>query len=420
MDQRIIRSCVISTDPGFRETLEKLLGPERGITLDLQLKVPFEQIGEEELSQLQRVSPELVFLDLEDDPALGIKLAQFLADADPPPRFVAVGPTLSPELLLAGMRAGVCDCLPKPATSEAIAGSIGRAMRVLGWSSRRRERKSGQLYTFFSAKGGSGSTTVATNLAIHLHRLTKRKTLLVDLDLEFGEIAVLLRAQPRYSLVDVAENFQRLDAALLTSFVERHPSGIHLLAAPRHPEKAEVVTGEQIRMILQFLQRHYDFVLVDTSKSFSPATLAAFEQANRIFLVTTLDLVSLRNLKRCLPLLRRMAGDGQDRFRLVVNRYRRDDLISLDDVRRTVGLDVYKTLSNEYAAVSQSINTGKPILLNGRSRYARDVKALGADIAGLVVGPQGAPGTRLIAPNAGRRSLWSRIFHGAQPGSSDG
>ena len=101
---------------------------------------------------------------------------------------------------------------------------------------------------------------------------------------------------------------------------------------PISPEKAEVVTGDEIRRILQFLRKHYDYVVVDTSKSFSPATLAAFEQADLAFIVTNVDLASLRNLQRGLPLLKRMLGRGDDHIRLIVNRYHSDNDISLEDV----------------------------------------------------------------------------------------
>lgn len=384
MDKRIIRGAVITTDPEFRAQLQRALATsERGIAIGVEVGVPFAQIGDEHIKELRSVNPELIFLDLEDDPAVGIRLAQFLADANPVRRFIAVGPPLEPELLIAAMRAGISDYLHKPVPTEDLVQAIEQMERRLGLLPRGVARTPGRVLAFFSPKGGSGSTTVATNVAIHLHRLTGRRTLLVDLDLELGEIALFLGVQPRFNFVDMIRNFHRMDAELLASYIERHESGVHLLSAPYHPEKAEVVTGDQIRKILNFLKQHYDYVLVDTSKSFSPATLAAFEQAELIFLVTTVDLPSLRNIKRCLPLLERIAGKGEERIRLVINRYHPNNVISLEDVERTLELKVYWTLSNDYEAVIRSINTGKPIVLNGTSHYSRDIKALSAEIAGL-------------------------------------
>jgi pilus assembly protein CpaE len=181
----------------------------------------------------------------------------------------------------------------------------------------------------------------------------------------------------------MVQNFHRMDAELLASYIERHESGVHLLSAPYQPEKAEVVTGDEIRRILQFLRKHYDYVVVDTSKSFSPATLASLEQADLAFVVTNVDLASLRNLQRGLPLLKRMLSRGESHIRLVVNRYHPENDITLDDVQRTLGIPVFRTLSNDYEGVSRSISTGKPIVLNGNSKFSRDVKALGVEVTGI-------------------------------------
>jgi pilus assembly protein CpaE len=205
----------------------------------------------------------------------------------------------------------------------------------------------------------------------------------VDLDLELGEIALLLGVQPRFNFVDMVQNFHRMDAELLASYIERHESGVHLLSAPYQPEKAEIVTGEEIRRILQFLRKHYDYVVVDTSKSFSPATLASLEQADLAFIVTNVDLASLRNLQRGFPLLKRMLSRGESHIRLVVNRYHPENDISLEDVQRTLGVPVFHSLSNDYEGVSRSISTGKPIVLNGNSKFSQDMKALGAHVTGI-------------------------------------
>src|SRR5690606_11441020 len=123
-------------------------------------------------------------------------------------RFLAVGPTLSPELLLEAMRAGITEYLPKPVTAEALAGALDRLERKLGGAAKDGPaRQPGRVFAFFSPKGGSGSTTTATNVAIQLHRLTGKRTLLVDLDLELGEIALFLGVQPRFNFVDMIRNF---------------------------------------------------------------------------------------------------------------------------------------------------------------------------------------------------------------------
>jgi pilus assembly protein CpaE len=379
-----IPTAVISVDSGFREALARMLSTaRRPATITAEITVPFAEIGEDQLRRLRDATPSLVLIDLEKDPVLGVRLAQFLTDTHPDMRIIAAGPAPSSELLMNAMRAGVTEYLTKPLTPESLGDVLERLDKKLGLASGAREP--GKLLAFFSAKGGSGSTTVATNLAIHLQQLTEKKTLLADLDLELGEIALFLGVQPRFNFVDLVRNFHRMDADLLASYIERHESGVHLLSAPFQPEKVEAVGTDRVRPIFQFLKQHYDYVVVDTPKSFSPATLAALEQADTIYIVTLVDLPSLRNIKRSLPLLERITnGQVKERVRLVVNRYHPENAISLDEVQSTLGMEVHWKLSNDYESVIHAMNSGEPLMLNGRgSPFAADLRSLGAQITGL-------------------------------------
>jgi pilus assembly protein CpaE len=180
-----------------------------------------------------------------------------------------------------------------------------------------------------------------------------------------------------------------MDAGLLASYVEQHGSGVHLLSSPLHladnfrAEQAEVVTGEDTRQILHFLRSHYEYIVVDTSKSFSPVTLGVFDQADFVFLVTTVDLPSLRNIQRALPVLKKVLLRGEQQIRLVLNRYNTGNDISLSDIERSLGLKVYKTVTNDYQAVIRSLNDGKPLVLDGKSKSGKDIKSLGAELAGV-------------------------------------
>jgi pilus assembly protein CpaE len=327
-----------------------------------------------------------VVIDLSDDPSLGVRFAQFLAEHSRGQRLIAAGPTLEPELVLGIMRAGAVDYLLKPVSTEQLSAAVRRVEQLMGKPEKQSAREPGRLFTFFSAKGGSGATTVATNAAITVHQLTGKKTLLVDLDLQLGEVALTLGVEPRFNFVDLIKNFHRMDANLLASYIEQHESGVNVLSAPFQPEQTEEVSGEDIRRVLHFLRQHFDYVIVDTSKSFSPGTIAAFDQSDAVYIVSVVDLPSLRNIQRALPLLRRVLRRGNDQIRLVVNRYQPDDLISPEEVERTLGLKVYWKLRNDYTAVMGSLNSGKPIVLNGTSAYSQDVRALAADLAGMPAG----------------------------------
>ncbi|HUP01719.1 MAG TPA: AAA family ATPase [Gemmatimonadota bacterium] len=388
MESQAISSAVISIDPQFRAVFQANGdGGEVPIQVTFEILVPFVEISHGHLEELRYVDADIIFLDLEHDPQLGCKLAQFLVEANPSQRLIAAGTEHSPEFLMTVMQAGISEYLPKPVSREALTAAIGRTSRKLGakqpsTAAGPAHREPGRLLAFFSAKGGSGSTTVATNLAIHIHRLTGKRTVLVDLDLELGEIALFMGMEPRFNFVDLAKNFHRMDAGLLASFIECHDSGVHLLSAPYHPEKAEAVTGDQTRQILQFLKQHYEYVVVDTSNSFTARTLAALDLASEVYLVANIDLPSLRNIQRCQHLLERMGHKGQV-LRLIVNRYASDNDITLEDVERSLNQEIYWALPNDYESVIYSINTGRPVILDDSSRYTHELQALAAKMTGL-------------------------------------
>jgi pilus assembly protein CpaE len=389
------RAALISSDSSFVGQVKQLLtGPERPLSLDLELTVPLYQFGEHQIQALRASAPELIFLDLEENQELGLQLAQYLVELNPAQLFIATGPILASEQLLQAMRVGVSDYLPKPVSPEDLSAAAVRAAHKLRKPDGEKQLQPGKIFSFFSPKGGGGSTTLATNLAILIHRSTRKKTLLVDLDLELGESALVLGIQPRFSFVDFVENFRRMDAGLLASYIDHHASGIDLLSAPVEPDKAESVTADQIRRILAFLRQHYDYIIVDTPRSFAPSTLVVFEQADLLFIVSVADLQSLRNIQRGIPLFKRILTKGQEQVRLILNRYDPGDAISVEDVERSLGLKVFWKVSNDYEAIMGSVTAGKPIVLNGGSPYTRDLAGLAAALTGTRI-DAGSRGSRL-------------------------
>jgi pilus assembly protein CpaE len=343
-----------------------------------------------------------VILDLSEDPEGAIRMAGALAAEVPRAALVGIGPELGAAHLLEAMRAGLVEYVPHPADPHAVYEAVGRALQKKGGIPEEvAPTDEGSVLAFFSAKGGAGSSTVATNVGIELHRLTGRRTLLVDLDLEMGEIASMLGIQPRFHLVDLVRNFHRMDADLLASYIESHDSGVHVLSAPFEPQVGEAVTHDQISAILGFFKSHYDYVVVDMSKSLAPPAMATLQCADSIFLITNVDVPSIRNLKRALPSLDQATGGDVNRLRLVVNRFNGKGLVGLKDLEDTLGLEVYATLGNDYKTVIEAMSTGRPLVLSGSSRYGAQIRDLARDIMeGFAEGGEHAP----------RRSLVQRIL----------
>jgi pilus assembly protein CpaE len=370
-----LRAVLISKDDHLREIVFD------SITVGLDIVPPPRPLDAEHLDRLRSYDPNVVILDMSEDPERDVRTASAIASGVPRAALLGLGPQLDAAHLLDAMRAGVVEYVPGPMEPASVLEALERVMRKSGWGGSLEGRRDGKLLAFFSPKGGSGSTTVVTNVGIELHRQTGKKTLLVDLDLELGEIASLLGVRPRFNFVDLVWNIHRMDADLLSSYIESHKSGVQVLSAPFEPEIGEQVGGEEIGRTLAMLRSHYDYVLVDVSKSLGAPARAALQTANQIFLVTNMDVPSLRNLKRCLPILDALTAGDAERLRLVVNRFNGKGLVGLKDIEETLGIEVYRTLTNDFDTVMTSISTGQPLVLQGNSRYAKELRGLARDIA---------------------------------------
>jgi pilus assembly protein CpaE len=406
-----VRAALISVDESFRARVNALVETTDGwVEVGLETDAEPGALLREPDTPLLDYDPHLLFLDLGPDPDDGIRLAGVLSRSNPKMGIVVSGPELSQGQLLEAMRAGVSEVIDRKGSDGELTESLDRVMRKLGLQGGNGSRRTkGDVLAFFSPKGGTGCTTVAVNIGVELHQITGKKTLLVDLDLELGEIASFMGIKPRFHLVDLLKNFHRMDEDLLASYIERHESGVHILSAPFQPEVGQSVTAEDITAILGYLRTQYDYVVVDTSKSLAPPALAALRPADKIFLVTNLDLCSLRNFKRTLPILRDITGSDGKRLRLIVNRYAKNGLLSLKDLESTVGLPVHRTLSNDFQTVIESLSTGKPLVLNFKAQYVRELKELAAQVAGM-------PGPGRAGRGGGLRRLFgSAPRPGARP-----
>ena len=369
----------------------ELLSTLRGMLIDAGLPVALEEastvslemVSRMGLADLPQASPDLIFLDFSEELEFGVSTAQYLADTIPTATVIGMGPELPPNLFIAAMQADVSKYLEVPLEGEAVVSMLSRLLsQQLDPQPETALPRSGRILHPFSSKGGSGTTTIIANLAIALAKEKAGRTLILDLDPELGDAALLLGVEPRFGVVDLAKSLGRLDASLLDSLVAKHESGVHLLTAPEDPQEVGLLSGREISSVLEALRDHYDWLLIDTPKSLVTSTATTLKVADEVLLVTLLDILSLKKATRSQIMLRRLFALGTEtRLKLVVNRYSPGDLITLDDVRDTLGLDVCQTIRNDYAAVIESINTGTPV--REGSPFARDVRELARKLIGV-------------------------------------
>ncbi|MFC1610200.1 CpaE family protein [Myxococcota bacterium] len=281
---------------------------------------------------------------------------------------IIVGPDKNADVILRAMRAGATEFVVQNDDDD-----LRRALRKL--VVKETDTARGSVVTVFAAKGGVGATAIATNLAGALQRSGDR-VCLVDLDLHFGDVLSFLDLAGSYSIVDVMANIQRLDRDLLDSSVTRHSSGVFVLAQSDKIEEAENIRVQDVDTLLTFLRQHYDRVVVDGLRGFGDIALAALDASDKVLLVLTQDIPSVRNAQRCLDLFREL-GYNENKVHLLINRYQRGSDLDVDVVEEATTWAVSATVANDYRALNRSVNRGVMLFDEApRSKLTRDVDGL--------------------------------------------
>ncbi|MDP9442369.1 MAG: P-loop NTPase [Actinomycetota bacterium] len=308
-----------------------------------------------------------------------------LTRARPEVSAVMVVHELSTEILQAAMRAGISDVIALPADPGQLREAVERAAQQLSAAAPAaatppvvaEDRSSkGRIITVFSTKGGAGKSFVATNLAVTLARRSSRPVVLVDADLQFGDVAVMLGLIPSHTIIDAVNEIDRLDPSLLKSLLIKHdPSGLQVLAAPIEPAFADSVTLPHVRRILDVLTSFASHVVIDTPASFNDIVLGLLEQTDDIVLVAGMDIPNIKNTKIGLQTLRLLHVPAA-KVKLTLNRANSKVKLDIADVERTLQLKADCLIPSDIG-VPQSINKGIPIVIDApRSGVSRSVERM--------------------------------------------
>jgi pilus assembly protein CpaE len=278
----------------------------------------------------------------------------------------------TPELWQAAMRSGIRDLVPPGADSAALRGVIDRAAAAA--SGRRRvlrpgaetARYTGRVITIASPKGGVGKTTVSANLAIGLTKAAPQSTVLVDLDVQFGDVGSALGLVPEYTLPDVVQGPASEDTMVLKTFLTQHASGLYAVCGAESPAAGDTVTGEDVSRLLVSLAREFRYVVVDTAPGLSDQTLAALDRATDVVMLTSMDVPGVRGLRKELDVLRELCMIPAGRH-VVMNFADPKGGLSVRDVETTIGTGVDVVLPRS-GTVPASTNQGIPLLEAGKKK----------------------------------------------------
>ena len=379
MNMDRIKVLVLESTQEERNTISEILSNVEYIIL-----VGESDSEDEALDFIEDNSIDVVLLgaDVSDD---GYRIAEKISTEYPDIAIIMMENDLKEETMHKAIFAGAKDVLIKPFTPSKLVDTIYRVnqlskkkVMIHKETSTKSRRKSslGQVVTVFSTKGGVGKTFVSINLAVALAKNTGKRVVLVDLDLDFGNAALALNILPKFTLTDIVDDIRNIDADLIESYLIPHDSGIKVLPANAQPQLSEFINSEHIDIILRTLQSAFDYVVVDMPARFHEPVNPALALADKLLIVTTPEVSTVRNVKAALMTLNDL-NYPKSKIRVILNRHDNRGEIKPKDVETTLGMGIFSTLAADYKDVISSLNQGIPIVIrNPRDTVTKDFISL--------------------------------------------
>lgn len=271
---------------------------------------------------------------------------------------IVFGPAGDPNAMRLAMRAGAADYLLEPLSEADLLATLDRVSADV----EKTGDTIGKLITVVNSKGGSGASFIATNLACSIARNPDTRLTLMDLDLQFGGLARYLDLNPERGLLEALGEIEDMDATSLEAYVKRHKSGVKLLAAPSdHLALSKDIPSERIDALMQLFLANNDYVVTDVPRRIDDFTATVMERSDQIVLVVQQSLAHVNDAARMIQLMTDELSIGRDRVLPIVNRFEKNEIIELDDIRKALKIDGIVAVPNHYKVVVESINSGVPL-----------------------------------------------------------
>lgn len=389
----MIRLLIVDDIASTRDNLRKLLGFEEDIEV-----IGTAGDGKQGLEEAHRLLPDIVLTDVNMPIMDGIQLTERLAQELPASPVIIMSVQGERDYLRRAMQAGAREYLIKPFSHDELVAAIRRVHQleekkgtfaraaVPDGTGAPRPAALGEVIVLFSGKGGVGKTLLATNLSVALAAETESRVALVDLDLQFGDIGVMLNLDHSRSITDVVDS-ETLEPEMLNEIMANGPNGVRVLLAPISPELADLITNEHIRMVMAELRKTFDYVIVDTSCHLADFNLEVIESAQHILVVTALTIPAIKDAKLALKVLESLTVDPSSVL-LVVDRSDSHSDFNKDSIEQNLRHSVGAQIPYDPRVVGDAINRGIPFVTSSpESDISRSIR----ELAGALVPSGGQP-----------------------------
>lgn len=409
MGSKKIRVLIVDDVAETRENIKKLLMFENDIEA-----VGEAANGDEALAFARHLKPDVVLMDINMPLMDGITATERMTLEQPQIGIIIMSVQGEQEYLRKAMMAGAREYLIKPPSGDELVATIRRVYEV-EWKRRQsmgavvqsaikeEQREPGRVISVFSTKGGVGKSIIAVNLAVSLKNTTNLRVAMLDLDLQFGDVAMLLDLLPKRTIADLVSEPEHMDKEMLEGYMIEHDSGVRVLPAPLRPEYAEMINGRHIESIIKILKESYDYIVVDTCQSFQDTILAALDASDLIYMVTTLDVPTIKNIKLGLEVMSSLHYEN-DRVKIILNRSTAEMGVSIQDLTSSIRYAVACQLPSDGKVVVGSANRGIPFVQSDpKSPMTMAIQDLAKQIQN-----QFHPGSVKEEPVKSRPSLFNR------------
>jgi len=326
---------------------------------------------------LTRGHTRICVVDYDQNAADAIWITERLRSEHPDVGIFAASASSEPERIIAAMRAGCAEYLLKPVQHERVLEALARMEATQ--KERARSKVRGKIITLLGAKGGTGVTSLALHLALEL-AAERRKCILVDQHPALGDVSLYLgTGRHQYIFYELASNTDRLDQELLQGFLLHHDSGLDLLDSPEAVDALHGAPPTAVEYTLAFLAETYQFVVVDCPPGLTDGTLASIAQSDRVAIVMTAELPSVRNAVRYMEHLAKL-GYSANTIQVVLNRHSKKGPLSDERVEKALGRGVSFRIPNSYSEVIRAINAGAPIASASNSDFSAAIKVWAHDL----------------------------------------
>jgi pilus assembly protein CpaE len=399
----VIKVLIVDDIPETRDHLSKLLGFERDLDV-----AGTAASGEEAIKLAMELRPDVIVLDINMPGMDGVAAAEIISQRLSTCPIIMMSVHGEAEQLKRAITAGAREFLVKPFSGDEFATSIRRvherevarqtqlqaSMPPVAASQASDDPDEHQVIAIFSPKGGAGRTTIATNLAVALRQETGARVCLVDANLQFGDVGVLLNLNPKNrSMLDAVEGGEP-DGDVIDSVVIDHSTGIRVLLAPPSPEGADLVTAPYLRKIVDHLRLTHDYVIVDLPSGITDHSLTVMDAADSILVLTALEITTIKNVRLFLEVADQLEYD-RSKVRLVINRADAAQGIRIADVEASIRRPIDGTIVSDGRLSVLAVNRGVPFVVSHpESVLSRDVVKLANTLAGGGEGAADKPNTK--------------------------